>query len=1050
MLYLILTSSLTKHNIISIILLVTFSVSLLGQSNLVKHYKTEDGLSNRRVIDMAKDEQGYLWLCIESDISLFDGYSFTPFHQIFSKQNQRQSCRKILVQDDVLLVQSYDKELQLDAFGLKTGTHQSIDLRKTFDGLSNIKEQKAKEQWFVTGLSREGIEVYSFDFAKLLFKHRFTIPQKLLSSTRFVFHTSQEGNYFFLFDNYEWMELSPSGKMLHRNRLLLPKSIQTAPQQLYIDRQDRIWVGLEYSDRLFEMDKSSNSIKAVRDVVIDADEIIFCEDDQAGLFIISNKTKNSRYAYSVHPDGKITPNNEMLKINNNITNIIGSDFSKFFWISSFEGLFRIKLKSPFIRSIYKIENPKSLLGGNIVRGIDLNSVDKKIYFTLERHSLPQKFDPYASEPDIQQINFINSSSYLCNYNLQIDQNTLWRIGCDDRRVGRIESYNLESNAYQVRTYPLRFYAFSITADKIYISGTNKKNQGALVVYDKNKKNIKPLIVQGYNPLKDKELTPNYILADKNKIWVCTNQGLYSYDLKTQKYHALDDNPKLNNLHIINLLIRGDNFYICTRNKGLVIYNNRSRHVASYDESNGLSNSSVAAVHIDQKNNIWIATFNGLNVVKPNGTIGQFFEKDGLPNNEFNRYAVTALDSTKLYFGTLNGIASIDLKKYNKSTSGPLRLNQVTEITSKNHRIVTNLRWQTDKKLTIQSQSKTLKFNFSNLDLAHSDDISYWVRIPGYQDEWTPLGNKNEFEMTKLKQGDYSIQIKTATSLGLEPTTFLSKDFSITTPFYKRTSSLLTLGILGLFGVFSLIFHYRVNQIKKREEERRKTNERFSELELQALRSQMNPHFIFNALGSIQYFIQTADTDAADAYLTKFAQLMRKYLDASKEKFITLQEETELITLYIDIERLRLDESFDYEINIDDDIAAASVLIPSMLIQPFVENAIVHGLSGLQNKRGLLKIEAHYQEDSSIIIIIDDNGVGRKHSTQTKMAMGKRHKSRGLHIARDRINTLNRMGKTNIQLEIIDKESNTKEPLGTTVVIKIKHKNHDPLQSHTYR
>jgi len=165
--------------------------------------------------------------------------------------------------------------------------------------------------------------------------------------------------------------------------------------------------------------------------------------------------------------------------------------------------------------------------------------------------------------------------------------------------------------------------------------------------------------------------------------------------------------------------------------------------------------------------------------------------------------------------------------------------------------------------------------------------------------------------------------------------------------------------------------------------------------------QMNPHFIFNALGAIQYFVQTQNTELADDYLSQFAFLMRKYLEASKRPTINLKEELELLELYTKIEEMRFDHQFKTEYIVHKDIDTLDTMIPSVLIQPFIENSILHGLQPRKIAGGLLKVTFDPIGDDLLVKILD-NGIGAKNAQRNRDPI---HKSRGLENIRDRIKTI---------------------------------------------
>ncbi len=204
------------------------------------------------------------------------------------------------------------------------------------------------------------------------------------------------------------------------------------------------------------------------------------------------------------------------------------------------------------------------------------------------------------------------------------------------------------------------------------------------------------------------------------------------------------------------------------------------------------------------------------------------------------------------------------------------------------------------------------------------------------------------------------------------------------------------------------------------------------LALKSLRSQMNPHFIFNALNSVNTFIATSDERTANRYLTDFSLLMRAVLENSEENFISLTKEVELLRLYVQLEHFRFQDKFEYCIDIDPQIEIEEFMIPPMLLQPYVENAVWHGLR-YRSKQGLLSIKFQKASPDSIEITIADNGIGRKKSMELKTKNQKLQKSKGMSNIKKRIEILNKMYKDKVDVSISD--MNNEE--GTQVVLTIK-------------
>lgn len=200
------------------------------------------------------------------------------------------------------------------------------------------------------------------------------------------------------------------------------------------------------------------------------------------------------------------------------------------------------------------------------------------------------------------------------------------------------------------------------------------------------------------------------------------------------------------------------------------------------------------------------------------------------------------------------------------------------------------------------------------------------------------------------------------------------------------------------------------------------------LALKSLRSQMNPHFIFNALNSVNHFIAQQDERTANRFLSEFSQLMRLVLENSQEDFITLQKEQEILSLYLKLEHYRFRDKFDYEIILDEEVNTDTVQVPPMLIQPYIENAVWHGLRYKESK-GKLSLKFRKKQNTLVVEIIDD-GIGRKRSTELKTENQKKHNSTGLKNIEERLTIINKVYKANYRVSIND----LNDPSGTQVLI----------------
>lgn len=242
--------------------------------------------------------------------------------------------------------------------------------------------------------------------------------------------------------------------------------------------------------------------------------------------------------------------------------------------------------------------------------------------------------------------------------------------------------------------------------------------------------------------------------------------------------------------------------------------------------------------------------------------------------------------------------------------------------------------------------------------------------------------------------------------------------------------LLTLSVIAM--VILLIVR-KFRRALASEKEKNRIQRQVFEMETRVIKAQMNPHFIFNSMNSIQQFILADDNVNANAYLVKFSKLLRKILESSTDEYISLDNELEILNKYIEIESLRFDRAFTYEITVDERLDRSVMRIPHMLVQPFVENAIWHGLLNKESDKQL-KIEFSYLDDATVSCVIDDNGAGRK--AGKPMGNVSKQKSLGIHFTAQRLELMRKEWGGSYGVEIVDKMSEQGTSEGTRVIMTI--------------
>lgn len=323
--------------------------------------------------------------------------------------------------------------------------------------------------------------------------------------------------------------------------------------------------------------------------------------------------------------------------------------------------------------------------------------------------------------------------------------------------------------------------------------------------------------------------------------------------------------------------------------------------------------------------------------------------------------------------------------------------------------------------------KRIECHLSAICFSQKENLRIQYRLDKLDSAWSQPTSDLKIIYDHLSSGSYKIRVRVYGNINEK-----HLRFNIPLPFW-RTS--LFLGCAGALLLASALLLVLIRQRKRRKRERLKSdiNKQYAELELKSLKAQMNPHFIFNCLNSIKYFIET-DSKVANDYLYKFSMLIRSFLEQSNSNDTLVVKEIRLLTLYMEMEQLRSDHGFDFEFRVSKSINPDQIRIPAMLIQPFVENAIHHGIRHL-NKRGHIAISFELS-NGLITVTIEDNGIGRKRSREINQLALASHESMGSKFTEDRIRVINTVRNTNIQLSYVDKPDHADGTSGLKIILTI--------------
>lgn len=492
----------------------------------------------------------------------------------------------------------------------------------------------------------------------------------------------------------------------------------------------------------------------------------------------------------------------------------------------------------------------------------------------------------------------------------------------------------------------------------------------------------------------------------DNLWLGTLDGLY---------HFVDGNitrmPGTEAKSINAISIKNSKIYIGTQGSGVgIIDGSENNQITWITETEGLS-SNFTNCFLQLNGNLIIGGKSGLNVLRKNGSI--------IPFNRFHGLGFEHINDIQLFkkwitVATTKGLVLIDSSFVNSS------IPEIKVEISFNGRKALN-----NGNFTFDYNQQNLNIEFKAFDFFQQDQLMFHYKLNS-DTAWQKT-NKRTIRYESLPPGDYTFEVKAQNRNGVLSKESSTLSFSIKPPYYQTTWFYALIAIIVLL-VFYLILKWQLNISKKR----LTIENELSALKIKALSAQMNPHFIFNSLNSIQNFLIDSDLRKSNKYLTKFAKLMRLVLNNSDKTFVPIKDVLSSLELYMELEKLRFNDKFEYKFNIDPKIEIETTHIPSMLIQPFIENSILHGILPKQEK-GKIEVSIKYISDSSLLCTIEDNGVGREFH---KDKIGKKHKSQGLRITKERLEVFKQLFKDEFKFSFHDLKDEFDKPKGTKVELSV--------------
>ena len=529
---------------------------------------------------------------------------------------------------------------------------------------------------------------------------------------------------------------------------------------------------------------------------------------------------------------------------------------------------------------------------------------------------------------------------------------------------------------------------------------------------------KELVLYGDMPkymriLRNKRTRAVHFHKENRMYYVGASDGLFSYGPNNIEQEIRTEN----NTPIIAASIESDvfgNIWIGSLQNGIYKISN-NKIVQHFDVNSGLSGEHTKKIHIDNSG-IWIINDHGLDFIDlETNAISRMSRYSGL--HGLDLFDITS-NQTHLWLLTSEGLLFCDKSAFSTPYVPTLKISNV----SANDQKINN-------SVQLNHNQSNIVFDIQTTQYRSLGNYVYEYRLMGLNQNWkTQSANINQINYLALDPGVYTFEVRVRIGEICSPVEKFQ--FTIKKAFWM-TSWFLIIGLLTITVVLYLLFQWRIGIVRRRQELR----EQLALSQITALRTQMNPHFMFNILNAFQGLIYSNQKTKANEYLGVFSDLMRKTLDISDKREISIYEELEAIDLYISLEKARFAENeFEYTLETHEEEELKKFAIPSLILQPFIENAIKHGLLHKPGEKKL-KLSISKENNQYWRFEIQDNGIGRKHSLELNKNL-KKHNSFATKAIDSRISLINRLNKNQIQIEVIDLKNSDNTALGTRVILKI--------------
>lgn len=952
-----------------------------AQQQIFKNYTVNDGLISNSVRRIFQDSKGFLWIATWEGLSKYDGYNFTNFstanglsHSLVNDFYETKEGSLLIVLNNKTIDVIQDNKVIKNAFYTNAVVNQV-----TASGSHNP----------ILTTDNEGLqELRDGKIVRPKQAYPYRTYYDIIWLNDSVFVATGDSSVGIFNSSYSLLaEIKDQGFIY-------------SPGNIYKDQQQQIWISTSNGLRIMKVFPQKNKAPVVS-FLPESSKINFLKQKKVNT-IFQDASGNIWFGTNaglvkLHADGTQQAITVKDGIASNIITCIFQDKEKNMWFGTAVGLSKLVTRSgielfPMENGIYSSDNLFLLYPYKKNHLLVSTSEGAKVF-----NKLTGKFTAVADGENKIFFNLVQNS----HQPLLIGGNKTVKFDTIRHKYVSVEPLGLNGTSRIISDRMGNLFCSNLQ-QLFFCSDTSTQ----------------PILNYRISSL---------LLDKKGDLWAATWQnGLFriKYRIKDNQIEILAKEQYLADENVRTLVEDSkENIWAGTRYNGVYrLIKNKSEQfeITNFDQSNGLSSNFIKAIKEDANGNFWIAFYQGLDKLIPGKNGFRIFNFSRVNNYFANVIGLEIDKDNSLWLATGEGLAHIQDGEMERISPLPVYITRVQSGDSS---------FAAGQQIPeLNHHQKQLAFEFSSPGFINEKQVMYSYRlVENAAGDWSPASNQHTVSYANLQPGSYLFEVRTIGWNGQWGTP-ASFRFTINPPWWQTWwFRLIAIALIGMISFF--LFRKRIKSIRHEAGMKQK----IAETEMMALRAQMNPHFIFNCLNAIDNLIQMDEKEKATLYLSKFAKLIRSILENSAHNTVPCWKDMETMQLYLELEALRFDHKFTFQVYIDPEILNGDYKVPPLIVQPFVENAIHHGLLNKLEGDKKLKVEV-YATPNHIHYLIEDNGIGRKlaatYKQQNKLAYG----SMGMQITEERINLFNQRNNGAVNIEDLCDENNN--PIGTKVAVSV--------------